>query len=141
MTSDVRGLGKSHRISVSAAFNSPITGEILPKAEHPLCHRIKKSALRPAIIASPLSSTNSRRAHPAIPKGGRRKKPCSQVLARSAAELLTAWPPWPWTKRGDQSRFEKATRSQRYLRCRPCFERCSELLRRETPKRHANFWS
>src|SRR6516164_7008737 len=111
------------------------------QSELALCHRIKKTAQRPAIIASPLSSTNSRRARPAIQKDDPpRKRPCSQVLARWAAELLTAWAPWPWTKRGDRSRFEKATRSQRYLRCRPYFERCSELLRRETPRRDANFW-
>src|SRR5207245_7049235 len=101
----------------------------------------KTTTLRPEIIVSPLSSTNSRRAHPAIPKDDHpRKRPYSQVSVRWAAELLTAWPPWPWTKRGDRSRFEKATRSQRYLRCRLYFERCSELLRREIPRRDANFW-
>src|SRR6516165_1253226 len=95
-----------------------------------LCYLIKKTAVRPAITASRQSSTNSRRAGPAIQKDDPPgKRPCSQVLARWAAELLTAWPPWPWTKRGDPSRCKKATRSHRYLRCRPSFERCSELLR------------
>src|SRR5260370_25868616 len=70
---------------------------------------------------------------------GARESRKRQVLARWARR--TAWPPWPWTKRGDRSRFEKATRSQRYLRCRPYFERCTELRRRETPRRDANFWS
>src|SRR6516164_6755076 len=109
------------------------------QSELALCHRIKKTAVRPAIIASRQSSTNSRRARPAIQKDDHaRKRPCSQVLARWARR--TAWPPWPWTKRGDRSRFEKGTRSQRYLRCRPYFERCTELLRGETPRRDANFW-
>src|SRR6476620_1076906 len=105
-----------------------------------LCHRPKTAELRPATIASPLSSTNSRRARPAIRMGDQEKRLYSLALARWAAELPTALAPWPWTKPLDQSRFEKATRSQRYLRCRPYFERCSELLRRGTPKRDASFW-
>src|SRR6516225_1599556 len=60
---------------------------MLPQSELALCHRIKKTAQRPAIIASPLSSTNSRRARPAIQKDDHpRKRPCSQVLARWAAD-------------------------------------------------------
>src|SRR5258706_10838287 len=95
-------------------------GKCCPNSELALCHRPKTAALRPAIIASHLSRTNSRRARPAIRMGDQEKKRLySLVLARWAAELPTAWAPWPWTKRLDRSRFEKATRSQRYLRCRP----------------------
>src|SRR5262249_26705902 len=72
------------------------------------------------------------------PKGRPRKKKAVQpgFGALGTADRLAAR-----TKRGDRSRFEKATRSQRYLRCRPYCERCTELRRRETPRRDANFWS
>src|SRR5467141_3608648 len=94
-------------------------GKFCPNSELVLCHRPKTAALRPAIIASPLSRTNSRRARPAIRMGDQEKRLYSLVLARWAAELPTAWAAWRWTKPSDRSRFEKATRSQRYLRCRP----------------------
>src|SRR5260370_13754259 len=94
-------------------------GKFCPNSEPALCHRPKTAALRPAIIASPLSRTNSRRARPAIRMGDQEKRLYSLVLPRWAAELPTAWAAWRWTKPSDRSRFEKATRSQRYLRCRP----------------------
>src|SRR5258708_40300703 len=54
-----------------------------------------------------------------IRTGDQKKRLYSLVLPRWAAESPTAWAAWRWTKPSDRSRFEKATRSQRYLRCRP----------------------
>src|SRR6266480_3725884 len=73
-------------------------GNSTQTASFALCHRPKTAARRPAIIASHLSRTNSRRARPAIRMGDQEKGLNSLVLARWAAELPTAWAPWPWTK-------------------------------------------
>src|SRR6266550_2022114 len=70
-------------------------GKFCPNSELALCHRPKTAALRPAIIASHLSRTNSRRARPAIRMGDQEKGLNSLVLARWAAELPTDWAPWP----------------------------------------------
>src|SRR5258708_4613203 len=70
-------------------------GNFCPNSEPALCHRPKTAALRPTTIASPLSRTNSRRARPAIRMGDQEKRLYSLVLARWAAELPTAWAPWP----------------------------------------------
>src|SRR5258708_31445752 len=52
-------------------------GKCCPNSELALCHRPKTAALRPAIIASHLSRTNSRRARPAIPPPNAPKPGCT----------------------------------------------------------------